>query len=323
MSDFFCSAPITAALRCTAGVLAALFLAAGTCEATDEQAAPETGAAGIVNYAPAEMRGSIPPGAVPVDLLLDAHLAEDTERVRSGMVWRVFGSITGDDGKLPLVATAEGGSVRIQLVPGDYLVHAAFGRAGATTRITLGNEPRHETMVLNAGGLRLDGVLPDDIPMRRDKLRFSIYEAKENEVGERTLILPDVDPDRTVRLNAGTYHVVSNYGSVNATIRADIRVEPGKTTTAFVEHRAAQVSFNLVRGASGFPLADTAWSVLGASAEIIAEEVSAYPTMILAAGDYTVIAKNKDKVYKRDITISPGRDTVVKIDTETAEQIAQ
>ncbi|QKV20530.1 hypothetical protein HTY61_04550 [Oricola thermophila] len=279
---------------------------------------------GIANYAPANVSAGALAEGPAVDLFLDAKLAEDGNLVAKGLIWRIFGSDTGPDGKLPLLATAEGGSTRLQLSPGSYLVHAAFGRAGATTRITLQrNEPRHETMVLNAGGLRLEGVLPDNIPMREDKLSFDIYDAQEQEDGERRLILPDVRPGRTVRLNAGTYHVVSNYGDVNATIRADIRVEAGKTTTAKVEHRAAQVTLNLVRGENGFPLADTAWSILGPSGDIIAENVGAFPTMILAAGDYTVLAKNKNRVFQRDITIRPGRDIVVKVDTETAEQIAQ
>ena len=45
--------------------------------------------------------------------------------------------------------------------------------------------------------------------------------------------------------------------------------------------------------------------------------------MILAAGDYAVIAKNKNRIFQRDISIRPGRDIVVKVDTETAEQIVQ
>lgn len=279
---------------------------------------------GIVNYAPANVSAGALAEGPAVDLFLDARLADETDLISRGLIWRVFGSQPGDDGKLPLLATAEGGSTRLQLGPGSYLVHAAFGRAGATTRITIGRgEPRHETMVLNAGGLRLEGVLPDNIAMRADKLSFDIYDTRESEGGERHLILPNVRPGRTVRLNAGTYHVVSNYGDVNATIRADIRVEAGKTTTAKVEHRAAQVTLNLVRGKGGYPLADTAWSVLSASGEIIAENVGAFPTMILASGDYTVIAKNKNRIFQRDINIRPGRDIVVKVDTETAEQLTQ
>ncbi|MCI5073743.1 hypothetical protein [Oricola sp.] len=278
---------------------------------------------GVINYAPAALRSSLSGDGPPIDLFLDALLTEESQAITTGLVWRIFGSEPDAEGKLPLLASSKGGSTRLQLPPGSYLVHAAFGRAGATTRITLGDEPRHETMVLNAGGLRLEGVLPGGIPMRDEKLRFNIYEADQNDEGERRLILPDVSPGRTVRLNAGTYHIVSNYGEVNATIRADIQVEAGKTTTAKVEHRAAQVTLNLVRGQGGYPLADTAWSVLGASGDIITENVGAFPTMILAAGDYTVIAKNKSRVFQREINIQAGNDIVVKLDTETAEQLNQ
>ena len=291
--------------------------------AQDEPFSGDLKLPGIVNYAPARLENGANSQVSGVDLFLDALLTEESNVIKTGLIWRIFGSEPGPDGKLPLLASAEGGSTRLQLPAGSYLVHAAFGRAGATTRIKLGDEPRHETMVLNAGGLRLEGVLPDGIPMRDQKLRFNIYEDGENDEGERQLILPNVRPGRTVRLNAGTYHIVSNYGDVNATIRADIPVEAGKTTTAKVEHRAAQVTLNLVRGKNGFPLADTAWSVLGASGDIIAENVGAFPTMILAAGDYTVIAKNKNRVFQRDITIRAGRDIVVKVDTETAEQLTQ
>lgn len=295
------------------------------CVATGAQAqdAGDNGTRGISNYAPAAVRSVLDDQGPVVDLFLDATMTEETGPIGTGLVWRIFGSEPLADGKLPLLASSKGGSTRLQLPPGSYLVHAAFGRAGATTRITLSDEARHETMVLDAGGLRLEGTLPGGIPMRDEKLTFNIYDSEQNEDGERRLILPNINPGRTVRLNAGTYHVVSNYGDVNATIRADIQVEAGKTTTARVEHRAAQVTLNLVRGKDGYPLADTAWSVLGASGDIITENVGAFPTMILAAGDYTVIAKNKNRVYQRDIKIEAGRDIVVKVDTETAEQISQ
>ncbi len=298
------------------------FLSVRAATAQEAQFSAEVELPGITNYAPPSSQAS-PASTTGVDLLLDARLSAEAKTISEGMVWRVFGSEPEQGGKLPLLAIAEGGPTRITLNPGEYLVHAAFGRAGATTRITLGNEARHETMILDAGGLRLEGVLPDKIPMRNDRLRFDIYHAEEDENGERRLILPDVRPGRTVRLNAGTYHIVSNYGDVNATIRADIRVEAGKTTTAQVEHRAAQVTLNLVRGDAGVPLADTAWSVVGPSGEVLAENVGAFPSMILAAGNYTVIAKNKNRVFQREIEIRAGRDTVVKLDAESAEQLDQ
>lgn len=302
---------------------AATFMLAGIlpnlAAAQNDPDLPKLDLSGVTNYAPAH-RPDDSSSPTAVGLTLDALLTEGEETIEKGLVWRIFGSEPGDDGALPLIATAKGGTANLQLQPGSYLVHAAFGRAGATTRITIDHEARHKTMVLNAGGLRLEGVLPNDIPMRDQKLKFDIYDADEDVNGERKLVLPNVKPGRTVRLNAGTYHVVSKYGDVNATIRADIRVEAGKTTTAKVEHRAAQVTLNLVRGDAGYPLADTAWSVLGPSGDIIAENVGAFPTMILQSGDYTVIARNKDRIFQKDITIQPGNDTVVKVNIETAQQ---
>ena len=99
-------------------------------------------------------------------------------RSRRGLVWRVFGPQPGPDGKLPLVASAQGGSNVFQLEPGSYLVHASFGRAGATKRITVGREGKQENIVLDAGGLKLNAVLAGGKRIAPSQLKFSIYEAK-------------------------------------------------------------------------------------------------------------------------------------------------
>src|SRR5690606_20543072 len=106
----------------------------------------------------------------------------------------IFRPEPDEDGKLPLVATAEGGTSRLHLAPGSYLVHASFGRAGATKRITVGREPQREDMVLDAGGLELDAVLSGDVKIPPNRLKFSIYEAAPGTPGEGVLIIPDVKP---------------------------------------------------------------------------------------------------------------------------------
>lgn len=238
-------------------------------------------------------------------ITLAAQLTEDSPEIPRGLVWRVFAPEPGPDGKLPLVATARGGTSTFSLLPGSYLVHAAYGRAGATKRISVGNDVRQEKLVLDAGGLKLDAVLPGGISIPENRLRFSIYEAEPDITGERPLIIPDVRPNAVVRLNAGTYHVVSTFGSVNAIIRADIRVEAGELTEATMEHRAAQITMKLVREPGGEAIADTAWSVLTGTGEIVKEAVGAYASMVLAEGEYTVVAKNRDRIYQRDITVAP------------------
>ena len=211
------------------------------------------------------------------------------------------------------MASARGGTSVFQLEPGSYLVHASFGRAGATKRITVGRDGKLENLVLDAGGLKLDAVLAGGVRIPPAKLRFSIYEAEAGADGDRALIIPDVSPNTVVRLNSGVYHVVSNYGSVNAVIRSDIRVEAGKLTEATVEHRAAELTMKLVREPGGEAIADTSWSILAETGDSVREIVGAFASMVLAEGEYTIIAKNRDRIYQRDFTVVGGRNQEVEV----------
>jgi len=244
---------------------------------------------------------------------LSAQLIADGPEVTRGLIWRVFDTEPGPDGKLRLVASAKGGTQSFDLMPGQYLVHASYGRAGATKRISVGSETRREEFVLDAGGLSLNAENAGGNAIPDGKLRFSIYESAENANGERALILPDVNPKSVVRLNAGTYHVVSTYGNVNAIVRSDIRVEAGKLTEATVEHRAAELTMKLVRETGGEAMADTSWSVLSSAGDPGRESVGAYATMVLAEGDYTIVAKNRDHIYQRDFTVVAGQNQEVEV----------
>jgi hypothetical protein len=255
------------------------------------------------------------PLAAPAEgeVTLEAELVDKGPAITRGLVWRVFKPEPGPDGKLPLVASAQGGTSAFELEPGSYLVHAAFGRAGATKRITVGREAKREVVVLDAGGLKLDAVTPGGQQIPPKDLRFSIYEAARDADGDRPLIVPDVHPDTVVRLNAGVYHVVSNYGSVNAVIRSDIRVEAGKLTQATVEHRAAELTIKLVREHGGEAMADTSWSVLTDAGETIYDNVGAYASMVLAEGDYVIVAKNRGHIYQRAYTVEAGHNEEVEV----------
>lgn len=252
-------------------------------------------------------------------LTVSAHLTEDSPPIGNGLVWRIFKPETGPDGKLPLVASAQGGSGVFDLEPGSYLVHASFGRAGATKRIKIGPDRLSESLVLEAGGLKLDAVLSGGVRIPENRLRFSIYDASGDAGAERALIVPDVRPNTVVRLNSGVYHVVSTYGNVNAVIRSDIRVEAGKLTEATVEHKAAEVTLKLVREAGGEAIADTSWSILTESGDIVRESVGAFASMVLAEGNYAVVAKNRERLYQREFTVTAGRNRDVEVIAAEAE----
>lgn len=245
-------------------------------------------------------------------ITLSAQLTDKGTDISRGLVWRVF-KPEAVNGKLPMVASAHGGSAVFQLEPGSYLVHASYGRAGATKRITVGKEAKRESLVLDAGGLKLDAVLSGGVRIPPKKLRFSIYEGTAEANGDRALIIPDVEPNSVVRLNAGIYHVVSTYGAVNAVIRSDIRVEAGKLTEATVEHHAAEITMKLVRETGGEAIADTSWSLLNESGDPIKETVGAFASMVLAEGDYTIIAKNRDRIYQKDFTVVAGQNQEIEV----------
>jgi len=246
---------------------------------------------------------------------LEAKLTNDGDPMLHGLSWRVFSPIPGPDGKLPLLASAEGGSADFQLAPGDYFVNVSFGRAGATKKLSIPNQGTVEdqVMVLDAGGLLLSAISGPDTQIPNKDLSFDIYSTEVKTDGERGLVLADVKPNTIIRLNAGTYHVVSEYGTINAAVRADIKVEAGKLTEATIQHRASQVGLKLVSDEGGEAIADTAWSVLTSGGDVVAESVSAFPVMILSEGDYTAIARNKDKIYQRDFKVVAGRNSDVEL----------
>ncbi len=280
---------------------------------------PASPAAGITPYADPRAPQNAPL-ANQNELLLEAQLTPDSMPLEKGLVWRVFSPEPNAEDKLPLIATATGGTASFSLPQGSYLVHASFGRAGATKRITIRNASRHEKLILDAGGLKLSAKLPDGKEISDKFLRFSIYE-NDDEGNERSLIVPNIKPNTVVRLNSGTYHVVSNYGSANATIRAEIVVSAGKLTEATVEHNAAEVTLKLLRDVGGEALADTSWNIVNTNGDIVFESVSAYASLVLAAGDYIAVAKNKDRLYQREFTVESGKNEDVDVFAKAENEV--
>jgi hypothetical protein len=235
--------------------------------------------------------------------------------MQDGLAWRVFSPLAGVDGKLPLVASSDGGSAAFQLAPGEYFVNVAFGRAGVTKKLVVPNlgQVEKQTLILDAGGFILNAVAGADQRIPPNQLSFAVYSSEVRENGDRALVMSDVKPNTIVRLAAGTYHIVSDYGVVNAVVRADIQVEAGKLTQAVLQHRAAQVNLKLVSQPGGEAIADTAWSVLTAAGDVVSESVSAFPSMVLTEGGYLAVARNKDKIYQREFTVKAGRNADVEV----------
>jgi hypothetical protein len=264
------------------------------------------------SYAPAVAAGPAVPGESH-DLVLEARLVPGGQPLTEGLIWRVFAAQPNGDGQLPLVQQAEGGTAKLHLASGDYLVHAAFGRAGATKRITVAEDDQVESLVLDAGGLMLSSVVGDDRSIEAEQLTFEVQQ--QDETGEMVTVVPNATAGRVLRLAAGTYHVISRYGSVNAVVRADIEVEAGKLTEAVMRHTGAEVTLKLVAEEGGEALANTSWTVTTQDGIEVHESVGAFPSIILAAGTYTAVAQHQGEIYSRDFQVEPGlaRDIEVRL----------
>jgi hypothetical protein len=247
------------------------------------------------------------------NLVLEARLVNAGPMLTHGVTWRVFDARPGENGDLPLVLeTHPGGTTTVELPSGDYFVHAAFGRAGATKRVSVLDDDQMESLVLNAGGLKLDSVVgEEDRPVPPGRLSFEILQ--ENENGDLLTVVPNASAGNVIPLSAGSYHVVSRYGNVNAVVRADIEVEPGKLTEAMMRHTGAEVTLKLVSEEGGEALANTSWTVTTQDGNTIHESIGAFPSIVLASGSYTAIARHQDDIYSRDFAVETGVDRDIEV----------
>ena len=246
-------------------------------------------------------------------VLLQARLSNDGPVIEDGVEWRIFSASSATTDKLEELIYSFGGPKAFDIEPGEYYVHAAYGHAGAVRKITVDAVSLREEFTLNAGGLKLNATSSSDVPIPNRLLRFDVYEEEILETGNRKLLARNVKPDEIIAFPVGTYHVVSRFGEHNATVRADLRVRLGKLTNAVLQHRAAILTFRLVRELGGDAIADTAWSILTENGEVIQESTSTFPTLVLAEGNYTAIARHNEAVYSQDFLVRSGFNTDVEV----------
>lgn len=256
-----------------------------------------------------------PPGASTAGqavLALTAKYGKDLPVITNGLVWRVFADKPDETGTFKLIREERGATPNIVLQPGSYVVHVALGLVSATRAVTLKSETDREAFILPAGGLRIEGrVGTSKIPP--NQISFSIYKGSQFETGERSSLIPNVAAGDVALIPEGTYYIISNYGDANSVVRSDIRVQAGKLTDVIITHRAAVITLKLVSDKGGEALANTAWSVITPSGDVIKESIGAFPKVVLSEGEYRAIAKNEGKVFERPFNVVNGVDGEVEV----------
>ncbi len=144
-------------------------------------------------------------------------------------------------------------------------------------------------------------------------MTFDLYRGSQFDTAERSPIVQGVNAGDTVLVPEGTYYIISNYGDANSVVRSDIRVQAGRLTDATILHRAAVITLKLVSDRGGEALANTAWSVISPAGDIIKESIGAFPRVVLAEGEYRVIAKNEGKTFERGFNVVTGVDGEIEV----------
>ena len=253
-----------------------------------------------------------------VALALAARFAANGAYIPRSLHWRVFAEKSATAEPPALVAEGTDAAPLFALPPGDYVVSVAYGLATATQRVALRSEARREIFVLPAGGLRVQGKV-GEILIASPRLKYDVYEGSflqrpgAARVSDRLAVVRGVSAGEIVLLPAGAYYVHSIYGDGNAVIQADVRIDVGKLTDATVHHRAALVTLRLVSAVGGEAIANTAWSVLTPGGDSVKESIGAFPSVVLAEGEYVAIARNDGKLYSMNFRVVAGRDRDVEV----------
>jgi len=242
---------------------------------------------------------------------LTARITESGSPIPEGLVWRIFDTRTDVSGELALAAKSEQANAEFELPPGEYVIHVAYGRAQASDTLRVEPGDNTKAIILDAGALRLNAAVAGDVPIPINQLFFDVYTSGNED--DRTMVVEGASANDIITLNAGTYHVVSRFGRINAVVRADLRVEPGQMTDATLYHRAAQVSFKLVSETGGEAIAGVDWTVKDQAGETVFSDLGAFPVAVLAEGDYSVLAKRGEEVFNREFQIIPGAAREVEV----------
>jgi hypothetical protein len=283
-------------------------------------APPPPQSKGAATAAPVPL--AIPPGAVApqpsiqlrageVALQLSARFAKNTP-ITGGLHWRIYADKPDQSGVFRLLKEDRSAAPLVALPAGGYVVHVAFGLASSIRAVKLRDEPVREVFDLSAGGLRMEGRV-GDARILPTQISFEIYKGSQFDVGEKRPIASNVTTGEIVLLPEGTYFIVSKYGEGNAVVRSDIRVQAGKLTDVTVSHRAAAIMLKLVSHKDGPVLANTDWVVASPAGDVITETKGAFPRVILAEGEYRVIARNDNKSYSQDIKVITGVDGEIEV----------
>ncbi|MBL8589515.1 MAG: hypothetical protein JNK46_13360 [Methylobacteriaceae bacterium] len=317
-------------------VLLALLASAGAASAQTTPASPGGGTTRGEAPPPPPIQTAPPPAPVEAArgvAYLSAAFVGSQQPLRGGLVWRVYRERAEDDGSRPLVFESREAAPAAPLPDGAYVAHVAYGLASAARRVVVAGAPVTERLTLNAGALRIQPMLGDQ-PIARNRATISVF-VPEKGNPEGKLVVSGAQPGDVLRLPEGAYHIVSTYldqiapslqatapragesaaprQTTNSVVAADLRVPTGKLIEARLAHRAATLTLKLVNAPGGEALPNTVFTVLTPGGDVVRELIGAFPSLVLAEGEYVAIARHQERTYQTTFRVTSALDRDVEV----------
>jgi len=275
--------------------------------------------------APAAARSAFAEGAAAdgLTLTLSATLAGAATPLAAGLHWRIFGVEPDADGHFPMVRESTLAQPMLTIPRGEYVVHVAFGLASAAQRVFLEGAARSLNLTLKAGALRIFGAQGDQ-KIEPARLSVDIYVPERNNPVAK-LVLSKARVGEAIGVPEGTYHISSTLMQLagaakgaaatptNSTASGDVQVASGKIVDVTMHHRFANLTLKLVSAPGAEALANSSFTVLTPGGDLIGELIGAFPSIILAEGDYVAVARHDSKTYQGEFSVKSGEDRDVEV----------
>jgi hypothetical protein len=260
-------------------------------------------------------------------LNLSASLG-DGAALTAGLRWRVFRALPDPDGQHRLLVESALAQPSLTVPSGDYVVHVAFGLDSATKSVTVAADAQAVKLALQAGALRIHCTANGDKPVDPGAVSLAIYVPERNNATAK-LVYAKAREGEVIGVPEGNYHIASTYldtvsvGTLglsrgagiptNSIAPGDVNVAPGKIVDVTLRHRIAKVTIKLVDAPGSGALTNSTFTVLTPGGDIVRELAGAFPSLILAEGEYVVVARHDAKTYQATFTVQSGMDRDVEV----------
>jgi len=249
-------------------------------------------------------------------LELAAKLASNSPPLTTNIRWEIYNFIKSSDGNRAQIVTSDVAQPVLPLAPAKYIVRAVFGVSSTAKVIKISPEQMTDaTFILNTGGIRVKPILIAGKPPAGKLPRQWIYLASppQNQAPPQLVATAD-DPDEIHQLTAGTYELISKFGTANAIVKTNVTISPGLLTDVEVSHKAGIVKFKLFKKwRGGEELKGASWKLFDDEGNEIADNLTASSGEIIAPGRYKVAAQYDGNTYTRIFRIKPGRKKLVQV----------